>query len=250
MTSKLFIITSTISPRTGHLTYTNIRSYFTSEERFRQTLGTINSIHNSYPESQIIVLDSSDDCQNYKINLSMIDNVIFVSLKELSSNVTEIVNTHKNKSLCESLMLNTFFTHYKEYVKQFDYIIKVSARYLIFNFYNIFSEENKDKILFKSPIGFEWSDSWQHEMVDLRHEQGDNKLYQYCTVIYGFGSTHLGKFMDINESVVHLVNQKNMEHYNIESLMYFLTRQYKEIIVETPWKVSGWDGTSGNFLYY
>lgn len=250
MVSKLFIITSTISPRGGDFLYSNTRSHFTSEERFRQTIGTISSIQNTHPNSQIVVLDSSDDYENYKYGISIFPNVDYIPLKELSNTVTETVNTHINKSLCESLMLNTYFTHYKKYVSQFDYITKVSGRYLIFDFYDVFLEQNKEKILFKPPLEYEWNDSWNYDYVDLRKEQFNNKLYQYCAVLYGFGSIHLEKFMHIYESIIHFIKQPNMTHYDLETLMYFLIRPYKDLIIEVPWKVSGWVGVNGKFLYY
>jgi hypothetical protein len=61
---------------------------------------------------------------------------------------------------------------------------------------------------------------------------------------------HLEKFIDINEAVIHLLNQPTMRHYDIETLMYYLTRPYEDNIMEVNWKVSGWDGTSGRFMYY
>jgi len=58
------------------------------------------------------------------------------------------------------------------------------------------------------------------------------------------------KFIDINEATIHLLNQTAMSHYDIETLSYYFTRAFEDKIIEVDWKVSGWDGTSGRFMYY
>ncbi len=250
MTSKLFIIPSTIQPREGRFTYANTRSVFSTEERLRQTIFTVNSIQNAYPDSHVILLDSSDNYQQFKIDLRHIPNLELVAVKELSPENAEVINTHPNKSLCECLMMNTFYTKFKKQIKEYDYIIKTCGRYFYFNFTDYFTEENKDKIFFKRPLNFNWNEGWNYHFVDRRQEQNNNKLHQYCTVLFAFGSVHLEKFMDINESVIHFLKQPSMSHYDIETLSYYLTRPYEKHIIEVDWKVSGWDGTSGRFMYY
>jgi hypothetical protein len=41
-----------------------------------------------------------------------------------------------------------------------------------------------------------------------------------------------------------------MAHYDIETLSYYFTRPHEKQIIETDWKVCGWDGTSARFMYY
>ena len=124
------------------------------------------------------------------------------------------------------------------------------GRYFYWDFNDdLFTPENTDKIFFKKPLNFEWNNSWNYQFVDRRTSE-NNRLYQYCTVLYGFGSMHLDKFIDINEATIHLLKQPQMSHYDIETLSYFLTRPYRDLIIETDWKVCGWDGTSGRFMYY
>lgn len=249
MTSKLFIIPSTIQPREGKFTYVNTRSVFSTEERLRQTIFTVNSIQNAYPEAHIVLLDSSDDC-SFKSDLKYIKNLEFISVKDISPENAEIINTHSNKSLCECLMMNTYYTKFKKQIKEYDYVIKTCGRYFYFNFTDHFTKENKDKIFFKKPLQFEWNNTWKYHFIDRRDTQKDNKLRQYCTVLFAFGSMHLEKFIDMNEAAMHLFKQPNMFHYDIETLSYYLTRPYENSIVEVDWIVSGWDGTSGRFMYY
>jgi hypothetical protein len=249
--SEIFVVGSSIQTRNAPLTYSPVRTVFSADERFRHTIFTVNSIHNAFPKAKIVLVDSSEDYQEYKSLLSYFLNVEFIPLKELSGEAFEIVNNHPNKSLCESLLLNTYYKQYKKYIEQYDFVVKGCGRYFHFNFDgSLFTEENKDKIFFKKPMNFEWNDSWNYSFIDRRQLQGNNRIHQYCTVLYAFGSMHLEKFIDINEAVVHFLKQPSMIHYDIETLSYYLTRQYQDKIIETDWKVCGWDGTSARFMYY
>lgn len=249
---KLVIVTSTISPRSGSLTYSQSKTHFSAEERFRQTIFTVNSLTNSLPDADIAIVDSSDDYRKYS-NLFQVyfKNVKFIPLKELSGEVCEIVNTHTHKSHCESLLLQTYFKQFKNEIKKYDFVFKTSGRYFHFNFNDkLLTQENKNKIFFKKPIEYNWKDEWGYQFVDLRKAENNNLLRQYSTVLYGYGSEHLDKFMDINDATIHLTKYPSMQHYDIETLYYYFTRQYKDLIVETDWKVSGWLGPSGQFVYY
>lgn len=249
--NKLIVVTSCINPRNGHFTYSKTRSKFNAEERFRQTLFTINSLRNSLPEAKIVIVESSDNLIEYEQILSYHKNVELIHLKKISAETHEIVNTHVHKSFCESLMLNTFYDYYKHELPKYDYIIKVSGRYFFYNLNKyIFNEENKDKILFKKPMHFEWNDSWGYSLVDLRAEQNDNKLYQYCTVLYGFGYDKLQTMVELNKKTMDLVYQPSMYHYDMETLFYYFLRPYNSKIIETDWIVSGWHGPCGTYVFY
>lgn len=248
---NLFVVGSSIQPREGQFTYSTTRSIFATDERFRQTIFTINSISAAFPEAKIVIVDSSDDYINFMQTLWHMKNVDFVPLKELCRDAFEIVNTHPNKSLCESLLLNTYFKTYKSTIKEYDFAFKATGRYFYFDFNNeLLTQENKDKLFFKKPLNFEWNNDWRYDFVDRRKEQNNNRLHQYCTVLYGFGSQHLEKIIDINEATIHLLKHPAMNHYDIETLSYYFTRAFEDKIIEVDWKVSGWDGTSGRFMYY
>lgn len=249
--NKVFVVGSSIQTRNAPLTYSAVRTIFSSDERFRQTVSTLNSIHCSFPDSKIVLVDSSENYAEYLSFVRHMPNVQFIPLKELSGEAFETVNTHPNKSLCESLLLNTYYKQYKKELKQYDYIIKGCGRYFYWNFNDsLFTEQNTDKIFFKRPLNFEWNDSWKYSFIDRRKEQNNNRLHQYCTVLYAFGSMHLEKFIDINEATINLLQQPSMSHYDIETLSYYFTRPYESQVIETDWKVCGWDGTSGRFMFY
>ena len=249
--NKLFVIGSSIQTRNVPLTYSKVRTVFSNEERFRQTIFTVNSIRAAYPTSKIVLVDSSENYEEYQDTFRFFKNTEFVPLKELSQSAFEIVNTHPNKSLCESLLLNTFYRTFKKEIKEYDYVIKACGRYFYFDFDDsLFNVENLHKIFFKRPLNFEWNESWNYSFIDRRAEQNNNKIHQYCTVLYAFGASQLDKMIDINEAAIHLLNKKPMSHYDIETLSYYLTRPYEKDVIETDWRVCGWDGTSARFMYY
>lgn len=249
--NKLVVVGSCINPRDGNFTYSNTRSKFNAEERFRQTLFTINSLQNSLPEAKIVVVDSSDDVAEYESILSYHKSVEFIHLKKISKDVHEIVNTHVHKTFCECLMLNAFYDYYNHELSKYDYIIKATGRYFYYNLNdNMFNIENKNKIFFKKPLSFNWSDSWGYSFVDRRAEQNDNNLYQYSTILYAFGYNKLKTMIELNKTVMNFLSDPSMGHYDIETLSYHFLRPHNSEIIETDWVVSGWMGTSGRYVYY
>ena len=97
---------------------------------------------------------------------------------------------------------------------------------------------------------FEWKDSWNYSMVDQRDNQGDNLLYQYCSIFYGYHSSYLEYFENLYSDMMNIISDPGNQHYDIETLMYFLTRKSKKSIIENDVLVNGWDGSFGNFFRY
>ena len=245
---KLIVVGSSIQPREGKFTYSQTRSSFSAEERFRQTIFTINSLRNCFPTSKIVIVDSSNDYLEYWSTIKFFNNVDFIPLKELSGEAFEIANSNTNKSVCESAILNTYYRQYKKEILEYDVVVKATGRYFYFDIND--DSITNDGIYFKKPLNFEWNNAWRYNWVDRRTQQNNNRIHQYCTVLYAFGTKHLDKFIDINDAGSHFLNLESMRHYDIETLSYYLTRPYQDIITEVDWKVSGWDGVSGKFMYY
>lgn len=251
MTSKIIVIGSSIQAKPGKFTYSKTRSFFSQEERLRQTIFTVNSFRNSFDDAKIVIVDSSEDYEDIQNTFNFFKNVEYIPLKELNYNAFKIVNNHEHKSLCEAVLLNTYYEQYKKEIMAYDFHIHGCGRYFNWNLtQELFTEENKDKIFFKKPISFPWDDNWDYSKIDLRHQTGKNILDQYCTVLYAFGTCHLQSFIDINDVVIHLLKRNDSSHFDIEILLYYLTRHFKSCIIETDWKVCGWDGTSGRLMYY
>jgi hypothetical protein len=251
---KAFIVTSCIEVDNNYpLTYSQIRSHFDSAERFKHTVFTIASLDGIRdPDITIFVIDASDNWQNYAHALSYQSNLEFVSIKQQFPEIYSIVKSHRNKSHCESLMLMSFIEKYKKELSEYDYLFKLSGRYFVDSHFTLenFTVENQDKIFFKKPLMFDWDHHWNYTMVDRRSIQGNNKLYQYCSVLYGWGKHNTHIMQDVFRLIVDITGQPNGMIYDAETLLYFLTRTVEHKIIETDWMVYGWEGPSGNFLRY
>lgn len=251
---KAILVTSVIDIDNNHpLTYSKTRSYFSNEERFRQTIFTLTALDLVMDnDTTIFLVDASENSEAYKGILSYQKNLVYVDIRKDFPEIYKLIKTHPHKSYCEALLQLSFYERYKDVLKEYDYLFKLSGRYFFdsnFNF-NLCTEENTDKFFFKQPITFEWSDTWGYGMVDRRSIQGDNKLRQYSSVLYGWGQKNHERMLDIYRVVAEFTNNPKTYHYDVETLLYFFTREYENNIIETDWKIFGWTGVDGKFLRY
>jgi hypothetical protein len=251
---KAFIVTSAIEVDNNYpLTYSATRTHFDSTDRFRHTVFTVASLDGIRdPDVTIYIIDASDNWETFSGVLGYQKNLKFISIKQEFPEIYNTVRSHKNKGHCESLMLTKFIEKYKTELDQYDYIFKLSGRYFIDSNFkiDIFTQENIDKIFFKSPLKFDWIENWNYKMVDRRSVQNNNKLYQYSSVLYGWGKNNTDRMLDIYRVISVFTDQNSGVNYDIETLLYFFTREFENQIIETDWVVYGWDGTAGNFLRY
>jgi len=251
---KAIIVTSAIEVDNNYpLTYSQTRSFFGTEERFRQTASTVASLDQaSDDDTTIFVIDISDNYLNYGALLSYQPNLVFVGVKEKMPHIYQSVRTHPNKSYCEQLILQTFLETYSDVLNNYDFFFKFSGRYFVDRNFDMdqFTAETKPGFYFKPPMKFTWNDNWGYEMVDRRSIQGDNNLYQYCSVLYGWHKDYMSRYIDIAKIIVEYCSSSSGMKYDVETLLYFFTRDYEDVITEMPWIIYGWDGTSGRFLRY
>lgn len=252
--NKVYIVTSCIETENDRpLIHSNIRSTFSAEERFRQTVFTVSALNLvSDHNTRIYLIDSSLNWEKYKNAFFYYPNLTFISVKEEFPEIFEACRTHPNKSHAEALTISCFLSKYKSELKQFDYFIKLSGRYFFDSFFDrsVFNEHNIDKIFFKYPLEFEFNDNWNFKMVDRRAIQQNNKLYWYCSSIYAWGREYTDKMQDLFRVVSLILNHPTGYHYHIESLLYFFTREYEKDIMHVDWKIIGFDSVSGNFIRY
>jgi hypothetical protein len=251
---KAFIVTSSIEVNNDYpLSYSHARSFFSAEERLRQTVMTVSSIDTVSPEdTQIYIVDTSENYHIYENFFCWQPNVRYISVRKEFPDVHKLITTHRNKSYCETLLMSTFIRAYQAELKQFDYFFKFSGRYFLDRSFNdsLLNEHNTNCLFFKHPLAFEWSDSWGYGIVDLRAQQGDNTLRQYCTVLYGWGRGYHDRMLDLLTAVAPMLNSSRMSSLDIETLSYYLTRPWSNDIIETDWTVTGWLGASGEFMRY
>lgn len=251
---KALMVTSVIDVDNSYpLTYSPTRSFFSNEERFRQTITTVAILdHIADSDTTIFLVDASEKSDVYKSILGYQPNLVYVDVRKEFPEVYELIRTHKHKSYCEMILQITFFQKYKERLAEYDYTFKVSGRYFFDSSVNLNSctPENTDKFLFKYPMQFDWSDNWGYSMVDRRALQNDNKLRQYSSVLYGWGKQNNDAMLDIFRAVAEFTNNEKTMHYDIETLLYFFTRHYESRIIEHDWKIYGFTGVDGTFLRY
>ena len=255
---KAFIVTSCIDVKNdAPLSYMESRSCFSSNERYLQTVHTLSSIDFvSDDETTVYLLDASDNWQEYASKLHYFNkNFKFVSVKEEFPEIWETVRTHPNKSHGECLMLTRFMKKYRQELKEYDYMFKMSGRYFLNKSFDmsLFNKYNTNKIFYKEPSKFEWVDYWNDwgfGLIDRRKEQGDNTLRQYCSVLFGWGRGHFDTFYDMFTGIAALTSQPDKKLLDIELFGYFFTRPYEKDIIETDWMITGWLGPDGVFRRY
>jgi hypothetical protein len=242
---QAYIVTSAIEAGNSPLTYSPIRSAFSAEERLRQTVMTIASLDQaSDSETTIYLLDMSDNWTTYRDFFGYQRNLKFVSVKEEFPEIFQEVTTHANKSRCETLATRRFLETYRTELEAFDVFVKVSGRYFIDGSFDP-SVLSSDKIFFKTPTEFDWQDWWGYDDVKL---SDDNKLRQYCSVLFAWGNDHYDAMLNLYIKMSEDLSQPNKQHYDIETLLYFYTQPYTKDIIETNWTVYGWLAPTGQFV--
>lgn len=251
---KAIIVLSIIDPDNNFpLSYKPHRTVFSPREREMQTIMTIASIDQvADSDTDIYFLEISDDCDQYRSRFEYQKNLKFIPVKKLFPEVQAIVKTHPNKSFCEALVLSTFMKEYKQELLKYDYLFKLSGRYFFDSSFDLSlcTPYNKDKMFFKEFLSFEWCNHWNYEMVDRRSIQGDNCLRQYVTTVFGWGNENFDKFLDLFYVLTAILRQPHMQHFDIETLLYYFTRPYEDKIIETKWTMYGWQGGDGRFIRY
>lgn len=250
---KAFIITSSIDvDNSNPLNYSQVRSYFSNEERLRHTVFTVASLDMlGDKDTTIYVLDNSNS-NNYDHYFGYQKNLKFINVKNDLPHIFHEVTTHRQKSRCECLMLSEFLKKYTDELAQYDFIFKLSGRYFLDSSFNmsLLTEENLDKIFFKKPLIFEWNEAWGMHFIDRRVEQGDNTLRQYSSVIYGWGKKQHSNILWMLDKIAEDVTDPVKEYADVELLSYYYTRQWQHNLIETDWLVYGWTGVNGNFVRY
>lgn len=242
---KAYIVTSAIETSTSPLTYSPVRSVFSTEERLRHTVMTVASLDKVCDtDSVIYFLELSDNYSKYAEFFKYQSNLKFISVKEEFPEIYNEVTTHANKSRCETLLTYKFLETYKEELKSYDLFVKLCGRYFLDRTFEP-SALTDTKIYFKKPRYFAWQDWWGYDAVKIN----DGKtLGQYCSVIFGWGNIHFNKMVSLYKKMSDVLADPKMQHYDIETLLYFYTRQFKEDIIETDWQVYGWLAPTGEFV--
>ena len=166
-------------------------SVYNNEERFKQTLETIDSIDKYAPDSLKIIFDSSPEMPNEEY-LQEINRkgVGVVYLGEIPP-----VKTFSNlgaRSLAECLSFSTFLDWFMQQNIQVDRIYKLSGRYRLNENFVLNDTSYKDAFVFSNAI-----DSWMTE--DEKKTTGVDKLYRLR--LWHMDSSLLKTFYDALPSI-------------------------------------------------
>lgn len=251
---KAFIITSGIElDNSKPLTYSKVRTVFDTPDRCRHTVMTVANLdHVADDLDTLFLVDMSENWEMFKGLFSYQKNLVYVSVRQEFPEIYNEVRSHPNKSRCEALLLATFISKYKSRLQEYDYLFKVSGRYFTDGSFNsdLLVEGNINKLFFKQPAEHEFNERWNYQVVDLRESQGNNKLYQYPTTLFGWGKEKLDEMLDVFRVLDLFLKHPLNQHYDIETLIYYFTRQFEKDIIHVDWTVYGWDGCHGTFVRY
>jgi hypothetical protein len=115
------IITSVIETTTKPLNYSNTRSIYSHQERFEQTLETIESVRKYMPSTEIILVECSPPSEYMKTLSEKVD--YFYNLE-----FNEVVNNSPEKGKGEIILLLHAFSNLK---KSYTNIYKITGRYIL-----------------------------------------------------------------------------------------------------------------------
>jgi hypothetical protein len=240
---KLVVITSVIKPTSDPIMFYETRSRFGWEERLRQTVASVVSIKNLLgSDTDIVIVDASLD-ENFSDEFNWFQNVKYYALSDLNREGTILALTNANKSIGELTILNSYYECFYKEIQQYDIVFKLSGRYFPFNVdLNALGQDYRDKIFFKYPQRFEWQPEWdtRFALIDQRKIENNNVFSQYCTMFYAFGINNLQLMIELNTKMKAAMQTPEMYDLDVEMLSYFYTRPYKDVVVETDWKVCGW----------
>ena len=243
-----WVVTSAIDCSAEPLNYSPTRSVFSAEERCRQTLATLATIDGHAHDGDVVyVVDASEDPDRWRVALTP-TGVVYVSVREAWPDIYGACRTHPNKSHSEALMLDRHLDTSREALAGYDRTVKVSGRYLMgCGFDRGEWDDPTIGVLFKPAMAWHWKPGWDFSLVDRRDVQGDDTLRQYCSALWGWRTSCAGIVRELLREAVAITRD---QHYDMETLLYYLTRPHEAMVGEADWIISGWGGTTGAYCRY
>jgi hypothetical protein len=144
---NIVLITSKIYVSNNSFSYSNIRSSYTSEERFQQTIETIESIKKHIPNYFIVLFDNSN-FTGYEIDIlyEMVDEFINITNDELLNYYTD---TYEIKAFADISQQIAFYDIFLKNINihHVQNLFKISGRYLINDSFNYLDYDNNNNIM-------------------------------------------------------------------------------------------------------
>lgn len=132
--NDLVLITSVINTGTKEWSYSSIRSVYTPEERYTQTLYTIESVRRYFPSSKIFLVESSQISEIYtRTFLEKTD--FYLNLNEYDY-VRKACLESKMKGYGEATQTKYALEYLEVHKIQFKRVFKLSGRYFLTELFN------------------------------------------------------------------------------------------------------------------
>ncbi len=144
---NLVIITSVINISKTPLNYSSTRSVYTPEERYTQTIKTIESIKERVDNSEILFLESSDiDTEKENTIKGMVDH--YFKLRD--DDIIKVIDG-QFKASAESTQILEGLKMID--ISSYDNIYKISGRYFLNEKFDYSKYDNTDNIFFETSDG-------------------------------------------------------------------------------------------------
>ena len=201
--TDLFIITSVINTGNIPWSYSSVRSVFSIEERFKQTLHTIQSIRDKMPSSAILLVECSElSAEMETILKSKVDYYLQCYTME---HVRKACIDNGLKGYGEAMKTREAVTYIKQHRIPFQRLFKISGRYYL---NSSFSED-------------------KYAMNDYSFKMYNND--SGSTVLYSVSYSLLDNFMNVLQEVITNYQTKGVHGY--ETLLPVMCQPKK--LIET-----------------
>lgn len=129
---NIILITSIIDTPDKELSYTNVRSIYSKEDRYNQTKYTIQSVREHIPDNKILLIECSQLTEEeYTYFINSVD--IFINIYDMGNQVL-IDRIHSiSKALGEGTMTQIAIQYLLENGIQFSQFFKISGRYWLYS---------------------------------------------------------------------------------------------------------------------
>ena len=144
MNENLVVISSLIKTSSDPLTYANIRSVYTHEQRFEQTLKTIESVRKHIPNAKIILIDCSEFTESEDIILKKSCDYL-INVYQITE-MQKIMRHGASKSLAEATQTHIVIEYLINNNIQFKNFFKISGRYQLNKEFNYGLYDNDKNI--------------------------------------------------------------------------------------------------------
>lgn len=217
------------------------RSDFDSEERYRQLIYTLCNLRLIDKTATYYVAETSLDYEKYYWIESLFTGVgqektkvVLWPLSKYNQEAAQIANTNNNKSYCEGILLYNFVKENRDELSQYDFIIKVSGRYV----YEIdLNELKEDKFMFR------------YKRPYLRNGE---ETFLYPSTIYALDTKFLDRYIELLNRSCEILGEHDATYitHSMETILYDCTKDFESDLIDVNWLTRGFAGISKSYLWF